>query len=145
MPVSLALPMRLHPALTPRRQQSLCLLQLSSLEFQQELRQALDANPFLDDGRGEEEAAVDAPRQTAEAAAPAQARAERDDLRPPDGEVSLTAAVRRGTSRQVDNADGLSPGDEDSGGRPATSRRRVTACPACQPRAGRAACRPAHP
>ncbi|AOJ05553.1 hypothetical protein WS70_28215 [Burkholderia mayonis] len=30
-------------------QQSLRLLQLSSLDFQQELRQALDTNPFLED------------------------------------------------------------------------------------------------
>ena len=44
----------------PRLQQSLRLLQLSSLEFQQELRQALDQNPFLEDGHGDE-AAADAP------------------------------------------------------------------------------------
>ena len=35
-------------ALTPRLQQSVRLLQLSSLEFQQELRNALDTNPFLE-------------------------------------------------------------------------------------------------
>src|ERR1700751_2254819 len=35
-------------ALTPRLQQSVRLLQLSSLEFQQELRTALDTNPFLE-------------------------------------------------------------------------------------------------
>ena len=61
MSVSLALQMRQHLALTPRLQQSLRLLQLSSLEFQQELRQALDQNPFLEDGHGDEEAAADAP------------------------------------------------------------------------------------
>ena len=53
MSVSLALQMRQHLALTPRLQQSLRLLQLSSLEFQQELRQALDQNPFLEDGHGD--------------------------------------------------------------------------------------------
>ncbi|HTI16860.1 MAG TPA: RNA polymerase factor sigma-54 [Trinickia sp.] len=37
-----------HVALTPRLQQSVRLLQLSSLEFQRELRQALDTNPFLE-------------------------------------------------------------------------------------------------
>ncbi|MBN3725442.1 RNA polymerase factor sigma-54 [Burkholderia sp. Ac-20379] len=46
---TLALQMRQHLTLTPRLQQSLRLLQLSSLEFQQELRQALDSNPFLED------------------------------------------------------------------------------------------------
>lgn len=35
-------------ALTPRLQQSVRLLQLSSQEFQQELRTALDTNPFLE-------------------------------------------------------------------------------------------------
>ncbi|RKP59209.1 RNA polymerase factor sigma-54 [Pararobbsia silviterrae] len=43
--------------LTPRLQQSVRLLQLSSMEFAQELRQALDTNPFLefDDGQSAEE------------------------------------------------------------------------------------------
>ncbi|WP_431209141.1 RNA polymerase factor sigma-54 [Burkholderia cepacia] len=111
MPVSLALQMRQHLALTPRLQQSLRLLQLSSLEFQQELRQALDMNPFLEDGPGDEEAADGAPEQPAEAAAP-EAAPEPEDVRPPDGEVPLTAApAPRGTNRQGDDADGLSPGE----------------------------------
>ena len=109
MSVSLALQMRQHLALTPRLQQSLRLLQLSSLEFQQELRQALDQNPFLEDGHGDEEAAADAPGSW-----PRPPRSMRhpqpDDARPQDGdapevpevsEVSLTAApAPRGTSRQ---------------------------------------------
>ena len=73
MSVTLALQMRQHLALTPRLQQSLRLLQLSSLEFQQELRQALDSNPFLEDGQGDDEtvAEADAPEHdAAEAAAP---------------------------------------------------------------------------
>ncbi|CAB3781648.1 RNA polymerase factor sigma-54 [Pararobbsia alpina] len=43
--------------LTPRLQQSVRLLQLSSMEFAQELRNALDTNPFLeyDDGQNAEE------------------------------------------------------------------------------------------
>jgi RNA polymerase sigma-54 factor len=48
-----------HMALTPQLQQSIRLLQLSTLELQQEIEQMLDANPFLDvvrddedDGRG---------------------------------------------------------------------------------------------
>ncbi|MDR5645584.1 RNA polymerase factor sigma-54, partial [Burkholderia cenocepacia] len=68
MPVSLALQMRQHLALTPRLQQSLRLLQLSSLEFQQELRQALDMNPFLEDGQGDDDTAAGTPEQPTEAA-----------------------------------------------------------------------------
>jgi RNA polymerase sigma-54 factor len=45
---SLALHARQQLALTPRLQQAVRLLQLSSLEFQQEMREALDTNPFLE-------------------------------------------------------------------------------------------------
>ncbi|NMM03310.1 RNA polymerase factor sigma-54 [Paraburkholderia sp. RP-4-7] len=45
---SIELRARQSLALTPRLQQSVRLLQLSSLEFQQELRTALDTNPFLE-------------------------------------------------------------------------------------------------
>jgi RNA polymerase sigma-54 factor len=48
MPPTLELRSKQHVALTPRLQQSVRLLQLSSLEFQHELRQALDSNPFLE-------------------------------------------------------------------------------------------------
>src|SRR5258705_10083860 len=48
MPPSIELRARQSFALTPRLQQSVRLLQLSSLEFQQELRNALDTNPFLE-------------------------------------------------------------------------------------------------
>ncbi|HDR9438106.1 TPA: RNA polymerase factor sigma-54, partial [Burkholderia multivorans] len=109
MSVTLALQMRQHLALTPRLQQSLRLLQLSSLEFQQELRQALDTNPFLEDGQGDDEAA--APDPAAEAAAP-EAAPERDDVRPVDGELSYTAApAPRGGSRQGEDGGDLSPGE----------------------------------
>ena len=37
-------------SLTPRLQQSVKLLQMSALEFTQEVQQALSNNPFLDDG-----------------------------------------------------------------------------------------------
>ncbi|MDR5778874.1 RNA polymerase factor sigma-54 [Caballeronia sp. LZ065] len=48
MPPILELRAKQSLALTPRLQQSVRLLQLSSLEFQQELRNALDTNPFLE-------------------------------------------------------------------------------------------------
>ena len=102
MSVSLALQMRQHLALTPRLQQSLRLLQLSSLEFQQELRQALDQNPFLEDGHGDEEAAADAPgswpRPPRPMRHPARRRSPAGWRRPevPEvSEVSLTAAPAR--------------------------------------------------
>ncbi|NTX32392.1 RNA polymerase factor sigma-54 [Burkholderia pyrrocinia] len=114
MSVTLALQMRQHLALTPRLQQSLRLLQLSTLEFQQELRQALDMNPFLEDGQGDDEPAADMPghaAEAAEAAAP-EAAPEPDEARPPDGDVSYTAApAPRGTGRQDGDADDLSPGE----------------------------------
>jgi RNA polymerase sigma-54 factor len=54
--------------LTPRLQQSVRLLQLSSMEFAQELRQALDTNPFLeyDDGQASDES--DTPDEALESA-----------------------------------------------------------------------------
>jgi RNA polymerase sigma-54 factor len=48
MPPSIELHARQNLALTPRLQQSVRLLQLSALEFQQELRTALSTNPFLE-------------------------------------------------------------------------------------------------
>ena len=52
---TMELRLRQHLTLTPQLQQALRLLQLSSLEFEQEMREALDTNPFLeeeDDGAG---------------------------------------------------------------------------------------------
>ena len=40
---------RQHQTLTPRLQQAVRLLQLSSLDFAQEVQQALDSNPFLEE------------------------------------------------------------------------------------------------
>src|SRR3546814_11921727 len=53
--------LRLHQqtALTPRLQQSVKLLQMSALEFNQEVRQALVENPFLEE---DEETATAAPQ-----------------------------------------------------------------------------------
>ncbi|AOR73037.1 RNA polymerase sigma-54 factor [Burkholderia stabilis] len=112
MSVTLALQMRQHLALTPRLQQSLRLLQLSSLEFQQELRQALYLNPFLEDGLSDDETAAEPAVQAAEAAVPEATPEVRDDVRPPDGEVPYTAApAPRGSGSQHDDAGGLLPGE----------------------------------
>ncbi|MGS0895387.1 RNA polymerase factor sigma-54 [Burkholderia stagnalis] len=113
MSVTLALQMRQHLALTPRLQQSLRLLQLSTLEFQQELRQALDMNPFLDDGQGDDEAAGAAPDpDPATEAAPPEAPPDRDDARLPDGDVPYTAApAPHGAGRQSHDTLDASPGE----------------------------------
>ncbi len=55
---SLSLRMSQHLALTPQLQQSIRLLQLSTLELSQEVEQMLDENPFLE--RTEEEAVQEA-------------------------------------------------------------------------------------
>src|SRR6266850_7585748 len=57
---AIALRLRQHLTLTPQVQQALRLLQMSALEFAQEMDQALTANPFL-----EENETPSAPRETA--------------------------------------------------------------------------------
>jgi RNA polymerase sigma-54 factor len=46
---TLRIEQRQHQTLTPRLQQAVRLLQLSSLDFAQEVQQALDSNPFLEE------------------------------------------------------------------------------------------------
>src|SRR5262245_12906073 len=46
---AIALRLRQHLTLTPQVQQALRLLQMSALEFAQEMEEALSANPFLED------------------------------------------------------------------------------------------------
>jgi len=52
--VGLRIEGRQHQALTPRLQQAVRLLQLSSLEFAQEVQQALGSNPFLEPEESED-------------------------------------------------------------------------------------------
>src|SRR5262245_37877500 len=54
---AIALRLRQHLTLTPQVQQALRLLQMSALEFAQEMDQALSDNPFLE----EKENAADSP------------------------------------------------------------------------------------
>ncbi|WP_063534307.1 RNA polymerase factor sigma-54 [Burkholderia sp. MSMB1589WGS] len=126
MPATLALQMRQHLALTPRLQQSLRLLQLSSLEFQQELRQALDTNPFLEDVQAPDDDTAEAAAKPGDTpAAEADARADdgyadgedgalASDASPPvvGQDVPLTAELSaRGSNRRADDASDLEPGD----------------------------------
>jgi len=89
MKPSLQVRLSQHLALTPQLQQSIRLLQLSTLELQQEVEQMLDQNPFLE--ADEEPTATDAPGERAGAAdgftdTPADARPDtthdRDDSGP---------------------------------------------------------------
>jgi RNA polymerase sigma-54 factor len=61
---ALRIEQRQHQTLTPRLQQAVRLLQLSSLDFAQEVQQALDTNPFLEeDGDAAAAAAVAPPAE----------------------------------------------------------------------------------
>jgi RNA polymerase sigma-54 factor len=62
---AIALRLRQHLTLTPQVQQALRLLQMSALEFQQEMEQALAENPFLEEKEATAEALADAPVQEA--------------------------------------------------------------------------------
>lgn len=64
MAPALDLRLRQHLALTPQLQQALRLLQLSALEFAQEMGEALVNNPFLEEGATETKAAHSTPSST---------------------------------------------------------------------------------
>jgi len=81
MKPSLQVRLSQHLALTPQLQQSIRLLQLSTLELQQEVEQMLDQNPFLE---ADDEAPGEAPVERAASAEPppepvAEASPDRDD------------------------------------------------------------------
>ena len=65
MAPALDLRLRQHLALTPQLQQALRLLQLSALEFAQEMGEALVSNPFLEEGNQENRRSTRDPRRSA--------------------------------------------------------------------------------
>jgi RNA polymerase sigma-54 factor len=88
MKPSLQVRLSQHLALTPQLQQSIRLLQLSTLELHQEVEQMLEQNPFLE---VEEDAAT--PYDTpAERSAPAERVNERDEVDTPEAAASDTLA-----------------------------------------------------
>jgi RNA polymerase sigma-54 factor len=89
---TLRIDQRQHQTLTPRLQQAVRLLQLSSLDFAQEVQQALDSNPFLEED-------TDAPA----AAAPAQDASQPDETTPWEPESWTTRAG--GTTRSTADGD----------------------------------------
>ncbi|GAB7535725.1 RNA polymerase factor sigma-54 [Burkholderia sp. 22PA0106] len=115
---TLALQMRQHLTLTPRLQQSLRLLQLSSLEFQQELRQALDTNPFLEDVQVSGDDDTRTPFDQAEQAAESAESADAPNLvtaeeGPRDNEMSYTAetSMRGSAMRRSGDSYDLEPSE----------------------------------
>jgi RNA polymerase sigma-54 factor len=97
--------LRQHLTLTPQLQQALRLLQLSSLEFEQEMRAALTANPFLED----EEEAEDTPSATPEAP-PEPATVEADapasgDDDPADARLGFEDLPRAAAAHDDDESD----------------------------------------
>ncbi len=111
MKTSLQVRLSQHLALTPQLQQSIRLLQLSTLELQQEVGQMLEANPFLeaeDDAPSAFEASLQASAQ-AEAAPPERLRDRGDDA---SAEASGTAADALSTQEA---ADGTGLGEADFG------------------------------
>jgi RNA polymerase sigma-54 factor len=118
MKQGLSLRVSQHLALTPQLQQSIRLLQLSTLEMAQEVEQMLDENPFLE--RGEESAeredfgveSADAPvvaaDQLAEASQPVA------EPRLPDADVRTAADSGEGSSAEdvESRLDGATPVEE---------------------------------
>ncbi len=136
MKPGLSLRVSQHLALTPQLQQSIRLLQLSTLEMAQEVEQMLDDNPFLErseDGAEREafgleqaDAPVSTSEQIAEAAerdnAPSPSSGERATSERNDGEASHTVESRAdGDSPLEESWDGdgsldMSPDDSEWGG-----------------------------
>ena len=87
MKPSLQLRLSQHLALTPQLQQSIRLLQLSTLELHQEVEQMLEQNPFI----------------------------EVDDEGPPAFEASLQTPVERGSVAERDDVDGRGEPDDAAG------------------------------
>lgn len=89
MSLGMQLRLRQHLAVTPQLQQALRLLQLSSLEFAQEVEQAMSGNPFLEeDGESPEGAAAGesgAMPHESPAEAPSASAQEATPLDAPDG------------------------------------------------------------
>ena len=100
-------------SLTPRLQQSVKLLQMSALEFTQEVQQALSTNPFLEEGDDEDVDAArdqDDTRAQTEQAADFESRESGEMLAPEDatndGESDLRAADDTQLSSHDDYDDG---------------------------------------
>jgi RNA polymerase sigma-54 factor len=105
-----------HLALTPQLQQSIRLLQLSTLELQQEVEQMLEANPFLeadDDARDAGGALPERPAPTAADAAAADAEGGGDGGGDGGDALAELAPGEFGTTERDDWANGTEGDDFD--------------------------------
>ncbi|MEJ8825651.1 RNA polymerase factor sigma-54 [Variovorax humicola] len=116
MKQGLSLRVSQHLALTPQLQQSIRLLQLSTLELSQEVEQMLDDNPFLE-RTAEEAVREEFGLETSDAPSPRD-----DDFAAPstangaDGPVAASASNDADTLAADTSADGLSDVEPDWGG-----------------------------
>ena len=111
MKPSLQVRLSQHLALTPQLQQSIKLLQLSTLELQQEIEQMLDQNPFLET-EDETGSAFESPSQNT---ASADRVAERDDTYSADADDAPTElrAEEFGTTANTEWENGTESDDFD--------------------------------
>jgi RNA polymerase sigma-54 factor len=107
MKPTLQLRLSQHLALTPQLQQSIRLLQLSTLELQQEVEQMLEQNPFLE----ADEEARDADTAATERAAPTETRDEGADGEGAD--LPEVSAAEFGTTEREDWENGTEGDDFD--------------------------------
>jgi RNA polymerase sigma-54 factor len=118
MKQGLSLRVSQHLALTPQLQQSIRLLQLSTLELSQEVEQMLDDNPFLE--REQTESSYEEELQSARDLEEASARAQAQE---PDGQdasaidsIAAHAQEQRATaSNDAENSETNIPASDDAG------------------------------
>jgi RNA polymerase sigma-54 factor len=105
---TMELRLRQHLTLTPQLQQALRLLQLSALEFEQEMREALDTNPFLEEDesapRADGSPAADAPAAEAPVPGPEVSPAP-DSSDSPDERSGMDEMPRNSGSHDHDDTD----------------------------------------
>jgi RNA polymerase sigma-54 factor len=105
---TMELRLRQHLTLTPQLQQALRLLQLSALEFEQEMREALDTNPFLEEDesapRADGSPAADAPAAEAPVPEPEVSPAP-DSSDSPDERSGMDEMPRNSGSHDHDDTD----------------------------------------
>ena len=106
---TMELRLRQHLTLTPQLQQALRLLQLSSLEFEQEMREALDTNPFLEEDEEAKRAnGAGTGAETPEAATPEvpeMSSSAPDDPETPDERSGMEELPRNASNHEHDDTD----------------------------------------
>jgi len=114
MKPSLQVRLSQHLALTPQLQQSIRLLQLSTLELHQEVEQMLEQNPFLE---VEEEAATpyDAPAERTGAASAVAEREEAADSTPDAGDTVVEVSANDFGTPERDDWENGTEGDDFDG------------------------------